>query len=85
MVKYDKKYWVLHLVGVTCVGKSTVGKLLADNYGFTFIDFDNEVKEDIAYFHTKYKNAHIHFAVKGRTAEDVAKELHNNIVNYSKI
>ena len=169
------------LVGVSCVGKSTVGQLLADKHGFTFIDFDlevekrtgeritalknrfltehgyrdhvnpvlgsllneysdnliiamtpggmfqqytkhykkhddltivalmdtaknivkrlvfydddsqldptytvtpenydyyyNDVKEDIAYFNPKYKNAHIHLSVKGRIAEEAAEEL----------
>jgi shikimate kinase len=35
------------LVGVSCVGKSTVGKLLADQLGCRFFDFDFEVE---AYF-----------------------------------
>ncbi|MBS3986277.1 MAG: AAA family ATPase [Selenomonadales bacterium] len=33
------------LVGVACVGKSTVGKLLADSVGYKFIDFDAEVEK----------------------------------------
>jgi len=32
------------LFGIACVGKSTIGELLADMLGYTFIDFDNEVK-----------------------------------------
>jgi len=169
------------LVGVSCVGKSTIGQILADKHGFTFIDFDwevekrtgeritalknrfftehsyrdfinpilgdilneypdklivamppggmfqqytkhykkhtdliivalkdtaknimerlvfydddsqfdptytvtpenydyyyNDVKEDIAYFNPKYKNAHIHISVNGRSAEEAAEEL----------
>jgi shikimate kinase len=33
------------LVGVSCVGKSTIGKLLADKLGYKFFDFDLEVEE----------------------------------------
>ena len=32
------------LIGVACVGKSTIGELLAGKWGYTFIDFDQEVK-----------------------------------------
>ena len=41
------------LVGVPCVGKSTVGRLLAQRVGYKFFDFDLEVE---AYF-----NSHITF------------------------
>ena len=33
------------LVGVSCVGKSTIGKLLAEKLGYKFFDFDFEVEE----------------------------------------
>ncbi len=33
------------LVGVACVGKSTIGKLLAEIMGYKFFDFDIEVEE----------------------------------------
>ena len=32
------------LIGVACVGKSTIGALLAEKWDYTFIDFDDEVK-----------------------------------------
>jgi shikimate kinase len=32
------------LVGVSCVGKSTVGKLLAEKWNYCFVDFDFEVE-----------------------------------------
>jgi len=32
------------LFGIACVGKSTIGELLAKKWGYTFIDFDMEVK-----------------------------------------
>ena len=41
------------IVGVSCVGKSTVGKILADEVGYNFFDFDFEVE--------KYFNSHITF------------------------
>lgn len=41
------------IVGVSCVGKSTVGKILADEIGYKFFDFDFEV--------VKYFNSHITF------------------------
>ena len=33
------------LVGVSCVGKSTVGRILADQVGYKFFDFDFEVEK----------------------------------------
>lgn len=41
------------IVGVSCVGKSTVGKILADEMGYKFFDFDFEVE--------KHFNSHITF------------------------
>jgi len=41
------------IVGISCVGKSTVGKILADKVGYKFFDFDFEVE--------KYFNSHITF------------------------
>lgn len=36
----------VYLVGVTCVGKTTVGKLLAKRLGYEFLDFDEETKRE---------------------------------------
>jgi shikimate kinase len=41
------------IVGVSCVGKSTGGKILADKIGYKFFDFDFEVE--------KYFRSHITF------------------------
>jgi len=31
---------ILYLVGISCVGKTTVGKMLAEKIGFSFFDLD---------------------------------------------
>lgn len=36
---------IILIVGITCVGKSTLGKLLAEDYGYDYIDFDLEVEK----------------------------------------
>ena len=36
----------VYLVGVTCVGKTTVGRLLAKRLGYEFLDFDEETKRE---------------------------------------
>lgn len=34
----------IFLVGVSCVGKMTIGRLLADRLEYQFIDFDDEIE-----------------------------------------
>jgi len=36
---------IIYLVGLGCVGKTTIGKLLANKIGFTFFDLDNEIEK----------------------------------------
>lgn len=36
----------IYLVGVTCVGKTTTGGLLAKQLGYEFVDFDEETKRE---------------------------------------
>ncbi|MGB3344277.1 MAG: shikimate kinase [Aequorivita sp.] len=34
----------IYLVGISCVGKTTIGKMLADRIDFTFFDLDQEIQ-----------------------------------------
>lgn len=54
------------IVGVSCVGKSTVGKMLADKVEYKFYDFDFEVE--------KYFNNHITFLKRGYPYERTYRE-----------
>lgn len=46
------------LVGVSCVGKSTIGKLIAEKLGYMFFDFDFEVEERMGEYISAIKNRH---------------------------
>ncbi len=35
---------IIYLVGISCVGKTTVGKLLAKKIGYSFFDLDDEIQ-----------------------------------------
>ena len=35
---------IIYLVGMSCVGKTTIGKMLAEKIGFSFFDLDEEVE-----------------------------------------
>ena len=63
------------IVGVSCVGKSTVGKILADKVGYKFFDFDFEVE--------KYFNRHITFLKREYPFERTYRE--KTIIVLSKI
>ena len=36
----------IYLVGVSCVGKTAAGMLLAEKTGYEFVDFDEETKKE---------------------------------------
>lgn len=36
---------IIYLVGMTCVGKTTIGRMLAQRIGFTFFDVDESVEK----------------------------------------
>ena len=40
-----KKQMIIIITGVSCVGKSTIGKMLADKVGYEFFDFDFEIEK----------------------------------------
>ena len=40
----EEKRMKIFLTGVSCVGKSTIGKMLADKVGYEFFDFDYEIE-----------------------------------------
>ena len=35
---------ILYLVGISCVGKTTIGKMLAEKIGYSFFDLDKEIQ-----------------------------------------
>lgn len=35
---------IIYLVGISCVGKTTIGKMLAEKIGFSFFDLDEEIQ-----------------------------------------
>jgi len=36
---------IIYLVGVSCVGKTTIGKMLSDKLGYSFFDLDKETEK----------------------------------------
>jgi shikimate kinase len=46
------------LVGVACVGKSTIGKLLAEKWSYTFVDFDFELEKRLGDSIERIRNRH---------------------------
>jgi shikimate kinase len=35
---------IIYLIGISCVGKTTIGKMLAEKIGYSFFDLDEEVE-----------------------------------------
>jgi len=36
---------IIYIVGISCVGKTTIGKMLADKIGFAFFDLNEEIEK----------------------------------------
>ena len=36
---------IIYLVGISCIGKTTIGKMLADKIGYSFFDLDEEIQD----------------------------------------
>lgn len=48
----------IYIVGISCVGKSTIGELLAEKLNYKFVDFDWEVERRMGEHITHIKNRH---------------------------
>ncbi|MCK9453097.1 MAG: hypothetical protein M0Q90_15490 [Bacteroidales bacterium] len=40
-----RDFMIIYLVGISCIGKTTIGKLLADNIDYSFYDLDEEIQD----------------------------------------
>lgn len=38
-------FMIIYLVGISCIGKTTIGKMLADKTGYSFFDLDEEIQD----------------------------------------
>ena len=72
------------IVGIACVGKSTVGRYLADKWGYTFIDFDFEVEKRLNEHITSLKNRSLneygYRQLVKHVLRDVLNEYHSNLI-----
>jgi len=76
----------IFLSGVSCVGKSTIGKILAEQLGHNFFDLDkektycfSEIKKDIAYFGLKYTRASITVDLEGLGPVESANKVKESL------
>jgi shikimate kinase len=49
---------ILYLVGISCVGKTTIGEMLAEKLGYSFFDLNIEIER---YFNKPIKRIHDEF------------------------
>lgn len=71
------------LTGVSCVGKSTIGKMFADKVGYSFFDFDYEVenyfKRPISFLKRDFLTEH---SYRNKTRVVLSKILEENEDNF---
>lgn len=65
----------IYLVGVSDVGKSAVGGLLAGELDLVFYDLDQEIKKDITFFNKFNNRADYEFSIEGLKLENIPKCL----------
>jgi len=69
------------LVGVSCVGKSTLGKLLAEKWGYKFFDFDFEVERRMGEHISSIKNRTLAFINEHSYREEVKHILRDILMD----
>ena len=72
------------LVGVSCVGKSTIGKLLAEKSGCKFFDFDFEIEERMGERISALKNRLLAFINEHSYREEVKHILQEILSNHTE-
>ena len=74
----------IYIVGVACVGKSTIGEAVAKKLGYRFIDFDFEVEgrmgEHISTIKNRHFNEHGYRDEVQHILKDILKEYKDNVV-----
>jgi shikimate kinase len=71
------------LVGVSCVGKSTIGKLIAEKLGYKFFDFDFEVEKGMGEHISSIKKRTLAFINEHSYREEV-KHILRDILRDNK-
>jgi len=69
------------LVRVSCVGKSTIGKLIAEKLGYKFFDFDFEVEERMGEHISSIKNRTLAFINEHSYREEVKHILRDILMD----
>ena len=70
----------IYIVGVACVGKSTIGELLAEKLNYKFVDFDWEVERRMEEHITQIKNRHFN----GDGYRDEVKHILEDLLSENK-
>ncbi len=70
----------IYIVGVACVGKSTIGELLAEKLNYKFVDFDWEVERRMEEHITQIKNRHLN----GDGYRDEVKHILEDLLSENK-